>query len=148
MAGVTAELRLFARQWAWLSSKRSKSAVTRWEEYVKRGEEVRRPKLSNYAEIIFDICVSVGLYQPGSYGPQALTWSELDCWVRLNGVKLSGWEARTVVDVSKAFVEQYETSNEHDVPSPWIPEDIDRDKIAADIGQIMRRLKTRRNRHG
>ena len=89
-----------------------------------------------------------GLYQPGSYGPQALTWSELDCWVRLNGIKLSGWEARTVVDVSKAFVEQYETSNEHDVPSPWIPEDIDRDKIAADIGQIMRRLKNRRNKHG
>lgn len=55
----------------------------------------------------------------GANGLISLTWQELESFSDLSGCNLTGWEAETLMAMSRAYSASYHKSQEPDSPPPW-----------------------------
>lgn len=58
-------------------------------------------------------------------GPTPLTQEELGWWQHNIGIKLTPWECRTIIKLSKEYLSESHKATKRDCPSPWAPEIIE-----------------------
>jgi hypothetical protein len=73
-------------------------------------------------------------------GPLA-TWGEIKAWAELNGIELEPWEARTLWEISCAYLEQIELSREPNCLPPWKDEAQAGRAVESKISAILRKAK-------
>lgn len=139
---------MWIRQYAWLSSKAPKDNLTRFKRF-ENSEIGKLPNISDYARLLIDTLLNIGVCESHGYGPVALTWVNLSAWCHMTGESLLGWESEVLVNWSRDFVSEFESSDDKDRPAPWVPEVVDRVKIANNVGSLLRNLsRRRRKKHG
>ena len=71
--------------------------------------------MSEYASDIVGALQQMGFAQ----GDHALTYTEIDAWMRLTGETLNAWEAETVHKLSTEFLSAYRRYHEKEHPPPF-----------------------------
>lgn len=108
------------------SSKQAKS--TRYEANKSRG----MPPV-NGADYVVSMAMECGIH--------SLTWRELEAWKNATGTRLSAWEACAIMRMANAYTSALSEYSEKTVASPWVSEEIDRDKVANDVRSALRRRR-------
>jgi hypothetical protein len=53
-------------------------------------------------------------------GPsEAIPFTEIDAWQRCTGIRLSGWEAEQIHQLSLEYLHQQHLARDPDCPPPW-----------------------------
>lgn len=99
-----------------------------------------------YAEYLFAYAEEIGLYRSNGFGIEPISWVEINAWNCSMPTKLSAWELNTIHKISKAYVSSFNMSNEKSIPSPYQPEQFDREVVSNKVGSIFRALAKRKNR--
>lgn len=97
-----------------------------------------------YASYLLDILFDIGMCGSSGFGPETISWSEVNSWMNATGTKLSKFELTTIRALSRAFVDQYSLSNEALIPSPYAPEEIDAAVVSKRVGDALRMLASRK----
>jgi hypothetical protein len=75
----------------------------------------------------------------GGMGEGPLTHSELVAWQWNTGIELSSWEARALLQLSRAYLVQSGLAEKPDCKPPWLPEGLEfRRAVALDIRNSIR----------
>lgn len=74
-------------------------------------------------------------------GLNALTWAELNAWMDATGTRLSAWEACAIMRMASSYTAALAEFDGKPVASPWISGEIDRDKVAQDVREALRRRR-------
>ena len=98
----------------------------------------------DYAEYLFEFANEIGMYSKTGFGLDHVSWSEINSWQQLTGIKLSIWEANTIMMISKSFVSQYNDVNEKIAPSPYQSPVIDRAAVSQNVGSVFRSIASRK----
>lgn len=61
----------------------------------------------------------VGPVSAGGMGPAPVSHTELLAWQENTGVELSSWEARTLRDLSRAYLGESHRAEDPACPAPW-----------------------------
>lgn len=61
----------------------------------------------------------IGPVSSGGMGPAPITHMEIRAWQENTGIDLSSWEARTLRDLSGAYLGQSSQSEDPSCPAPW-----------------------------
>ena len=70
-----------------------------------RPPELEAPELPPGAEILLDIWMEIAAGRSGGgFRADHLSWQDLDAWCRFSGVKLNGWEAKTLLAMDRAAI--------------------------------------------
>ena len=67
---------------------------------------------------LIDAAAEMGWCSGNGLGASALTWTEIGAYAKATGQRFAPWEARTLRNMSAAFVEGYTTKNPLD-PARW-----------------------------
>jgi len=77
------------------------------------------PPIDPESHVYLDMLFDVGPVQAGGFGPQCVSWSEIESWMRLNGHQLSSPEARLLRRLSSIYVAAQQELRAADAPAPW-----------------------------
>ncbi|TCD04351.1 hypothetical protein EYB45_08505 [Erythrobacteraceae bacterium CFH 75059] len=108
------------------------------------GVPVRMPP--NPAPHIINRLVEIGLTEAGAMAPVPLSWREIHYWQQNTGVCLSAWEARTIRDLSVAYVAEGRRAEAMNCPPPWRAEvtqrerELDEARLEAMFGESSQRF--------
>lgn len=76
----------------------------------------------------------------GGMGESPVTHSEIESWQRNTGIELNSWEARTVRNLSIAYLNESHKAKARDCPAPYSPAEMaqeTRDAVAKGIKNMM-----------
>jgi broad specificity phosphatase PhoE len=90
---------------------------------------------------LVDWFFEIGPSSPGGMAGATLTWSEMEAWQRLTGISLEAWEARTIREMSRAFLKQQHDSRKANCPAPWSesPEVVN-DRVTAQFAAMFKAM--------
>lgn len=99
-----------------------------------------------FGQYLLDYAFEIGPSKSSGQGPVIIEWVDIEAWCILTGVRLDLWELLVLREISKAFVSQYYLSEGAIIPSPYQPEDFDKDTVSTRIGNLLRGLATRKTK--
>lgn len=104
-----------AQQLAWLGSaikdsKGERTQTTRAKQIMADGGKIRLPELRS--PYLLRYLKSAGMYMQGAMGPVALSAAELRHWAKGTAKRLSAWEFATLLEASRAYVQQLSDDTE------------------------------------
>ena len=71
-----------------------------------------------------------------------LSWTEIDCWLKLTTLSLSTWEIKMIKEMSHAYAAEYSHAADAEREQPYSEvENIDRDSVAIKVLSILRSYK-------
>lgn len=74
-------------------------------------------------------------------GPLALSWVDIESWIRCTELDISNWEKLTIKSLSEEYVTELVAARDKNRPAPYSPEpeeEIDREAIQDKILRILR----------
>lgn len=101
------------------------------------------PKI-DYAEYLIEYLQEIGSSKSNGFGMMPIEWADIHGWSKTVGGPLSMWESLTIMSMSKAFVDQYTTSNGKVVPPPYQSASFDKNVTSQRIGDVLRGIARRR----
>lgn len=98
------------------------------------------------ADYLVALFHEAGLMLSQGMGPVPLTWQEIESWLRTTELTaLSVWEKLVIKEMSEVYVSELAKSSSKTAEAPYVPavepEDIDREKVAAKLGDVLRGFK-------
>lgn len=133
------------RHLAWLHATpegAKKSRLATFREESEDHQHLRLPDLDEYgAAYIVGLLQEAGLMSSSGMGPLALSWTEIDSWLRCTGLDLSTWEKLTLKSLSEEYVTELVAAKERNRLAPYSPEppeELDRVAIQDKILRILR----------
>lgn len=57
---------------------------------------------------------------PG-FGAQAISYAEIEAWVRVTGLPVSPWEGQALRHLSRVWVSEHHRAKDKDAAPPWRP---------------------------
>lgn len=105
-------------------------------EYVS---QLEMPELLSF-EYIVEYLFEAGPVSSNGFGPEPLSWLELEAWAHLAQVNLDSWEARTLRKLSEHYSAQLVKSADPKCRPPG-QEEQSREQIAADVEAFFDRLE-------
>lgn len=79
-------------------------------------------------------------------GAGGLTWLELKAWSDLSGNDLTGWEADTVMHLSRTYAATLAESSDPHYPAPFVPEIVDAVEVGDNLKSKFKALAAQRKR--
>lgn len=76
--------------------------------------------------------------QSTGMGVSALSWSEIESWLRVTQLRLSTWEKLTIKSMSETYAGELSTATKKDSPAPYTHVD---EALIADRTMIASKLK-------
>lgn len=123
-------MRLYAKQLGWLHTKTSaKAKQTRGQQ---QGADAKLPPI-NGAEYVLEIALDIGL--------SGTTWRDVQAWCDVKRTQLTPWESNAVMEMSRTYAASMNEYRDKMAGAPYVPGTIDRDKVAADVRQALRRRR-------
>jgi hypothetical protein len=127
-------LLVYCKHLAWLNATPEGSKKTRFAQCIEKPEMPDLEGCDHLMDYLFRM-------RPGTsngMGYISKTWPEIESWARLVKIRLTGWEAETLAQMSEAYCGQLAASAKKDCPAPWtiITEETivsNRDKVATGI---------------
>lgn len=77
----------------------------------------------------------------GGFGPEPVSWSEIKAWAEMTDTMIEPWEAKAIMDASRAYVRQLGRTGLREVPPV---NDWDIEKAQRFFGVIMRNQRSKR----
>lgn len=109
---------------------------------TEKSQLVDLPEI-DYAEYLFSYADEIGFYKSNGFGVEPITWIDIHAWSVTTNTPLTAWEATTIMTLSKTFASSYHAFNEKQVPSPYMPEIIDRKAVSKQAGSVFRSIAMR-----
>ena len=103
------------------------------------------PKIE-FGQYLLDYAFEIGPSKSAGQGPAVIDWVDIKAWSDSTLVKLDLWELLVIREISKAFVSQYYQSEGLIIPSPYQPEDFDKETVSSRIGNLLRGLASRKTK--
>lgn len=100
------------------------------------------------AAYIIQLLLDFGISTSGGFGLAPQSWTELYSWSELTARELTPWESETIIQMSRVFVSHHYMYDGKDLPSPYEPETLDREKVSHNVGSFLRMLAARRRGDG
>ena len=123
-------MRLYAKQLGWLHTKTSaKAKQTRGQQ---QGTDAKLPSVTG-AEYVLDIALDIGI--------SGTTWRDVQAWCDVKRTQLTPWESNAVMEISRTYEAAMNEYRDKTAAAPYAPVKIDRDKVAADVRQALRRRR-------
>jgi len=98
-------------------------------------------------EYLIDYLFEAGPVTSNGFGPEPLSWLELEAWSRLSQVKLDAWEALTLRKLSDHYSAQLVRSADPKCRAPDEPEQ-SREQIAEDVEAFFDRMERQQEQDG
>jgi len=86
-------------------------------QFEKDGVEVTMPDCD--AMHLVSYLYEIGPTLPNGMGESAITDPVLESWQRNTGISLDSWEARTVVRLSKEYLNESQRATKPEAEAPW-----------------------------
>ena len=86
----------------------------------------------------------VGPAASGGMGLMPISFTEIYNWASVTGTTLTGWEAKTLRQMSKAYVAEYNRSDDEHTPPPYEDREFDRDEVGQKVIEAFNFLGARR----
>ena len=90
------------------------------------------------AEYLVTMLFEAGLIQSTGMGVSALSWSEIESWLRVTQLDLSVWERLTIKSMSDTYAAALGSSTKRDTPAPYTHVD---EALIADRTAVASKLK-------
>jgi hypothetical protein len=90
------------------------------------------------AEYLVTLLFEAGLVQSTGMGASALSWSEIESWLRVTQLNLSVWEKLTIKSMSEVYAGELGVATKKDHPAPYTHVD---EALIADREMIASKLK-------
>ncbi|MGL4517068.1 MAG: hypothetical protein ACRCUH_10315 [Shewanella sp.] len=74
-------------------------------------------------------------------GINDLTWRDLMAWAELTGTPLNSWESRAMIAISKTYGNSVAEYGGSSAPPPYRDEEFDREKVANQIRNSLRKRR-------
>ena len=98
---------------AWLNATPDEATLSRRAEFERDQLPVVAPDCD--ASYIIDYLFDLGI----TLGDDAITHVEIRAWMENTGIRLTPWEARTIKQLSQAYLSGYQQSTSQDAETPW-----------------------------
>lgn len=82
-------------------------------------KHIALPPVPPEAAYLFDCLLEVGPASVNGMADAPVSWDELRTWQQMVGIELSPWEARTVRQLSRAYVAERTAATDPMRPAPW-----------------------------
>ena len=135
---------------AWLNTvaeKQTKSRIAVYREMEEKGHHVRQlemPEMMGFQYLV-QYLFEAGPVGNNGFGPEPLTWQEIEAWSRLTQVDLDAWEALTLRKLSSDYSAQLTQSSDPKCRAPDQPE-LSREQIADDVEAFFDRIDRQQKR--
>lgn len=116
---------------------RKTSRLKSYKDLDENSSFLKLPKLDG-ADYLVNLLFEAGLLESTGMGAAALSWSEIESWLRVTQLDLSVWERLTIKSMSEVYVAELSTATKKDSPAPYIHAD---EIHAADRAQVADKLK-------
>jgi len=94
---------------------------SRWQLHEKAtGKEPELPSLEA-GDYLASAFMDIGLCQSAGYGPQLLSWQEINAFSQMTGAIRSRWEGATIRNMSAAYIEGRKIGDDAFGIVPWEP---------------------------
>lgn len=120
-----------------------KSRLTSLKELDEDSSFLKLPKIEG-AEYLVALLFEAGLLESTGMGATALSWSEIESWLRCTSLELSNWEKLMIKTMSDVYVSEYNQSSAKDRAAPYIYVDevqVKRDEVANKLLNVLRSFK-------
>ncbi|MNY58046.1 hypothetical protein D3C86_1943370 [compost metagenome] len=97
-----------------------------------RGKESELPPIKG-SEYVAEIAFDIGLSE--------MTWQGIHAWCAVKQVALTPWESNAVMEMARAYAAAVNEYRDKIAAPPYMPGVVNRDKIAADVRQALRRRR-------
>jgi len=96
------------------------------------------PPLEPPARQLWDHLVDVGIASEGGMAKVAINWTELNAWRSLSAVVLAPWQARAIIQASRAWVAEHNGAADPEALAPWsdAPAEVDREVVREKVRTI------------
>ena len=84
-------------------------------------------------EYVAEIALDVGIC--------GMTWADVNAWCQVKQVELTPWESHAIMEMSRAYVAAVNEYRDKPVPPPYTAGEVNREKVAADVRQALRRRR-------
>jgi hypothetical protein len=84
-------------------------------------------------EYVAEIALDVGLGE--------MTWQSVHAWCVVKQASLTPWESNAVMEMARAYAASFNEHRDKIAAPPYMPGVVNREKIAADVRQALRRRR-------
>ena len=92
------------------------------------------------AEYLVQLLYEAGLVQSNGMGATALSWTEIESWIRVTQISLSVWERLLIKSMSEVYAGELSQATAKDRPSPYVHVDealeINRQVVTAKLKNV------------
>ena len=124
-----------------------KSRLKSYKDLDENSSFLNLPNLDG-AEYLVTLLFEAGLVQSTGMGATALSWSEIESWLRVTQLSLSVWEKLTIKSMSEVYAGELSTATKKDSPAPYTHVDealfADREMIASKLKSVFSSFKKSR----
>jgi len=121
-----------------------KSRLKSYKDLDENSSFLNLPNLDG-AEYLITLLFEAGLVQSNGMGVNALSWSEIESWLRVTQLHLSTWEKLTIKNMSEVYAGELSTATKIDAPAPYTHVDealiADREMVAAKLKNAFANFK-------
>ena len=114
-----------------------KSRLKSYKDFDETSSFLTLPNLDG-AEYLVTLLFEAGLVQSNGMGVNALSWVEIESWLRVTQLNLSVWEKLTIKSMSEVYAGELSTATKKDSPAPYTHVDV---ALVADREMIADKLK-------
>lgn len=132
-----------------MAEKQTKSRIAVYREMEEKGHHARQlemPEMMGFRYLV-QYLFEAGPVGNNGFGPEPLTWQEIEAWSRLTQVDLDAWEALTLRKLSDLYSAQLVRSADPKCRAPDQPE-LSREQIADDVEAFFDRIDRQQKRGG
>lgn len=108
---------------------------------------LRLPSLDG-ADYLVGLLFEAGLTQSTGMGVHALSWSEIDSWLRVTQARLNLWEILTIKKMSEVYAGELGKATKRDYPAPYVYTDngliSDREAITRKVRNVFASFKKKK----
>ena len=130
---------MYAQQWAWLNS-RAKDQKSSRASFLEDDDSIvdRLPDVEPFNYII-ELLSRIGVAMNSGSGVHAITWQELDAFMRSTSIRLNLWEAETIRKLSAIYANSVMRFDDKNVPAPFIS-GREKERIAGNLKSVLRNI--------
>lgn len=125
-----------------MAEKQTKSRIAVYRDMEEKGHHVRQlemPEMMGFQYLV-QYLFEAGPVGNNGFGPEPLSWQEIEAWSRLTQTSLDAWEALTLRKLSNDYSAQLTKSADPKCKAPDQPE-LSREQIADDVEAFFDRME-------
>lgn len=84
-------------------------------------------------EYIAEMALDIGIHD--------MSWHSVHAWCAVKQTALTPWESNAIMEMSRTYVAAVNEYRDKPVPPPYTAGEVNREKVAADVRQALRRRR-------